>query len=112
MGGAPGVLALCRMRAMRLEEVQSRLAPHLEELRQRFGVEALYLFGSTARGEAGPGSDVDFLVRFARRPGFLGYMGLKLFLEEVLGTQVDLATEGSLRPELRGRVEREALRVA
>ncbi|MEZ0347862.1 MAG: nucleotidyltransferase family protein [Thermus sp.] len=67
------------------EEVKARIGPYREELRERLGVEALYLFGSSARGEAGEGSDVDLLVRFSRPPGFLGYMGLKLFLEDLLG---------------------------
>ncbi len=89
-----------------------KLAPHLDTLRERFGVEALYLFGSVARGDAGPESDVDFLVRFLRPPGFLGYMGLKLFLEDLLGTRVDLAMDTALRPEVRPWIEKEALKVA
>ncbi len=94
------------------EEVKARIGPYRAELRERFGVEALYLFGSSARGEAGEGSDVDLLVRFSRPPGFLGYMGLKLFLEDLLGRPVDLVMEHTLRPEVRPFVEREALKVA
>lgn len=94
------------------EELLKKLAALLPTLRERFGVESLYLFGSMARDEASPKSDVDLLVRFAQPPGFLGYMRLKIFLEEELGRKVDLVTEGSLRPELRPIVEREALKVA
>lgn len=46
------------------EEVKARIGPYREELRERFGVEALYLFGSSARGEAGEGSDVNLLCAF------------------------------------------------
>lgn len=75
------------------EEVEARILPYWEESRVRFGVEVLYLFGSSARGEAGEGSDVDLLVRFSRPPGFLDYMGLKVFLEDLLRRSVDVDTE-------------------
>ncbi len=78
----------------------------------RLGVAALWVFGSAARGEAGPDSDVDVLVRFACAPTFDRYMDLKCHLEEVLGRTVDLVTEKALRPEMRAAVEREAIRVA
>ncbi|MFN4074193.1 MAG: nucleotidyltransferase family protein [Thermus sp.] len=48
--------------------MRTRIGPYREELRERFGVEAFYLFGSSARGEAGEESGVDFLVRFSARP--------------------------------------------
>ncbi|GAA5338948.1 nucleotidyltransferase family protein [Thermus antranikianii] len=51
-------------------------------------------------------------MRFSRPPRFLGYMGLKLFLEDLLGRPVDLVMEHTLRPEARPFVEREALEVA
>jgi uncharacterized protein len=57
-----------------------------------FGVRSLSLFGSTARDEAGAGSDVDLLVEFDGAPTFDGFMDVKLHLEEALGCRVDLAT--------------------
>ena len=77
-----------------------------------FGVASLSLFGSTARGDAGPDSDVDVLVRFDGDATFDAFMDLKLFLEDLLGRQVDLVTEAALRPELRQSVERDLMRVA
>jgi len=65
-------------------------------LRQRYGVTRLSLYGSAARGDSGPNSDVDILVELARPLG-LQFVGLALYLEEVLGRKVDLATFESFR---------------
>jgi hypothetical protein len=77
----------------------------------RFGVKSLSLFGSTARDEAGPDSDVDVLVEFEGRVSFDGYMGLKHFLEDLLGTSVDVVTPSGLKPRIRPQVERDTIRV-
>jgi hypothetical protein len=86
----------------------SRLLP---KLRSDFGVRRLALFGSTARGEATEGSDLDLLVDFDGDPTFLSFMGLKVFLEDQLGLRVDLVTPDALKPRLRPIVEREAVDV-
>lgn len=88
------------------------LSRHRLDLQSRFAVESLALFGSVARDDAAPGSDVDLLVSFRRPPGFDGYMALKWRLEELLGCRVDLVMDGALRPEARPIVEAEAVRVA
>jgi len=75
-----------------------------------FAVKALFLFGSVARDEATPESDVDFLVEFDRPVGLFTLLGLQAFLEELLGCSVDLGTPNSLRPHLRETVLREAIR--
>lgn len=93
------------------DETISLLRRHAADIR-RFGVASLALFGSIARGEAGTHSDVDVLVEFEERPTFDGYMGLKFFLEDLLGRPVDVVTVSSLKPRLRAAVEREAVRVA
>ena len=80
-------------------------------LRERFGVKSLGLFGSIARGEASPRSDVDILVEFDA-PSFDHYMDLKFYLEERLGRPVDLVLKGSLKPALRERILREVRDVA
>jgi len=75
------------------------------------GVRSLALFGSTARDEAGPLSDVDILVEFAGPATFDGYMELKLRLEDLLGCRIDLVTRQALRPAMRPYVESEAVYV-
>jgi predicted nucleotidyltransferase len=81
-------------------------------LREDFGVTALYVFGSVARGEAVAGSDVDLLVEFQGPSTFARFMDLKFLLEDTLGARVDLVTRAALRAPLRARVESEARRVA
>jgi predicted nucleotidyltransferase len=85
---------------------------HAEEIRSRFGVEDLAVFGSVARNETTETSDVDILVRLKGRATFDGFMDLKFFLEDLLGVRVDLVTDKALRSELRPRIEKEAVRVA
>ena len=69
------------------------------------------MFGSTARGEARPDSDLDLLVEFAVGPTFDSFMGLKFFLEDNLGRKVDLVTPDSHKPRMRPVIEREAVDV-
>lgn len=95
---------------MNRDEILKCLAEHREEL-AGFGVKSLALFGSVVRGEAGPDSDLDFLVEFEGPATFDQYMNLKFFLEELLGRPVDLATRKALKPRLKPYVEREAVYV-
>jgi len=97
---------------MRLDEVLSFLSSHRRELEERFGISSLALFGSVARDEAGPESDVDILVEFNETPGLAQYMGLKFWLEAGLGRHVDLVMDKALKPWARPLVEAEAIYVA
>jgi uncharacterized protein len=90
---------------MNAEQVLSVLDENRDELR-RLGVRRLGLFGSTARNEAGPGSDLDFLVEFQQK-SFDGYMGLKELLERLFGRPVDLVLPETLKPRLRGLIEKD-----
>ncbi len=82
------------------------------EIRQRFSVETLAIFGSTVRDEAADNSDVDVLVVFDKKADFDLFMDLKFYLEDLLGTQVDLVTDKALRPQVRRAIEREMIHVA
>jgi len=93
------------------EAVLRLLSQHREELRRRFRVKSMALFGSVARNEAGPQSDVDILVEFEGPATFDGYMELKFYLEDLLGCRVDLVTTRALKPRLRPYVEKEAVYV-
>ena len=97
---------------MTREEVIDFLSSHRQELEELFGITSLALFGSVARDEAGPESDVDILVEFRKTPGLTEYMRLKFWLEELLGRQVDLVMEKALKSWARPLVEAEAIRVA
>lgn len=75
----------------------------------RHGAYNLRVFGSVARGEAGPDSDVDFLVDGGpdTSPWFPG--GLLMDLQDLLGRRVNVLTEGALHPYLRDRILKEAV---
>ena len=76
---------------------------------KRFGVESISLFGSVARGDAGPGSDVDLLVYVERGTTLFGLSRLKHHLEDLLGRPVDLVTPDGLRPQMRQSILAEAI---
>ena len=80
-------------------------------LAERYGVTRLVLFGSTARGEARPDSDVDIVVGFDGPATSARYFGVQFYLEDELGCAVDLVTEKALRAELKPYIEREAVNV-
>jgi len=96
---------------MKNTEIIQLLRQRRDELRKRFGVKSLAVFGSVARGEAGPESDVDILVEFESSPGFDGYMALKFYLEDLLGRKVDLVMKNALKPWARDAVLREKVDV-
>ena len=87
------------------------LEEHLPNLVQLYQVRSLYLFGSVAQDDAKTSSDVDFLVRF-EKPTFENYIGLKLHLEDLLGTSVDLVSMKKIPGYIRPQIERIAVRVA
>jgi len=97
---------------MRREKALHILAEHHQELRERFGVKSLRLFGSVARDEASEGSDVDVLVDFEEIPTLFGFLRLRTYLQELLGTKVDLITETGLKARARPHVEKDAINVA
>ncbi|MDH3743655.1 MAG: nucleotidyltransferase family protein [Acidobacteriota bacterium] len=82
----------------------------LEQLCRKHGISRLALFGSAARGELGPESDVDVLVEFTpgRRVG-LRFITVQEELKALLGRRVDLNTRAFLSPHFRDRVEAEAI---
>jgi predicted nucleotidyltransferase len=77
------------------------------------GATALFLFGSSARDDAGPGSDLDLFVDYNPREKFslVDLVDIKLYLEDRLGIPVDITTRDSLHPMLRHSIETSAVRV-
>jgi len=99
---------MASVRDQTLQTLQSALP----ELRLRFHVESLRLFGSVARGDSDPQSDVDILVEFSKPVSLFRLADLRRHLSELLGRPVDVGTEASLRPRVRKVVVEEAIRVA
>ena len=76
----------------------------LIEICRRNDASMVGLFGSVARGEATPDSDIDLLVRFSRRKSLLALIRLERELSDALARRVDLQTEAALSPYLRDRI--------
>jgi predicted nucleotidyltransferase len=88
-----------------------RLLKEVErELRAR-GVRSLALFGSMARGDAGPGSDVDVLIDLdmTRQPSLVDFCATRLLIEDKLGCTTDLAIRDDLRATYRIEIEADAI---
>ena len=96
---------------MNRQKALDALSSAKPELMKLFGVTRLALFGSTVRGEARPDSDLDVVVSFDGPATSKRYFGVKFYLEDELGVDVDLVTEKALKKALKPYVEREAVNV-
>jgi uncharacterized protein len=95
----------------RIEAIE-RLKDCAAAIRAR-GATSLYLFGSSARDEARPDSDLDLFIDYdpARRFSLVDLAGIKNLLQERLATEIDVTTRDSLHPLLRDRIVQSAVRV-
>ena len=91
----------------RTERIVATLSANEAKIKS-FGVRSLSLFGSSARGEDTPESDLDFVVEFEKK-SFDSYMDLKLFLEELFDRPVDLVLADGIKPKLRAAILRDAI---
>ncbi|UCE52823.1 MAG: nucleotidyltransferase family protein [Desulfobacterales bacterium] len=93
-------------------ELERKLAAHRRELRE-MGVVSLAVFGSVARNESTPQSDIDLLVEFDRDVGLFHLFEIQHRLEEIIGVpQIDLIQKGAIHPALRQKILSEAVNVA
>jgi predicted nucleotidyltransferase len=96
---------------MSRDQVIATLRDHEPELRAA-GVANLSVFGSTARGDGRPDSDIDLLASFdeSRRLSLVDLVGIELTLAGLLGRPVDLVEEGTLKPRAQRSAEAESVR--
>jgi len=97
---------------MKRDDVLIKLKEQRQELTERYGIASLFLFGSVARDEARPDSDIDLLVEFKQPIGLFQFIELQQQLEALLGCKVDLGTKRSLKVQFNDQVFQEAIRVA
>ncbi len=97
---------------MNRDQALSTLKTHETELRKA-GLSALYLFGSVARDENSPNSDIDLACSIdkAAHIGLFEFAGIIIQLEERLRSKVDLVTLDAMRPRIRARAEQDMVRV-
>ncbi len=87
-----------------LEDILTRLRALQPELRRRYPIRSMGVFGSYARGEQREDSDLDLLVELGDGMDLIAYAGLQLELSDALGLAVDLVEREALRPRLAARV--------
>lgn len=79
------------------DDINRIILDHLDELRKAHGISAIGVFGSFARGEQREASDVDILVEFSRPIGFVAFMRLEEYLQQILDRKVDLVSKKALK---------------
>lgn len=93
-------------------DIAKMLKTHLSEIKERFKVKEIGVFGSYVKGKAKKRSDVDILVEFEQEgETFDNYMELKFFLEKLFKRKVDLAIKNALREEIKEEILLEAVYV-
>jgi hypothetical protein len=93
-----------------LGEVVARIRAHAEELHERFGVTRIDVFGSFARGEQRPDSDVDLIVE-VEQPTLETVFGAEEYLTRLMGRKADIGSFATLRPRVQPYVRGEKVRV-
>jgi len=92
-----------------LEEIKKLIGQYKQELKEKFKVKEIGIFGSTIRGERRQTSDIDLLVDFKDEADLFDLMGLGLFLEEKLNQRVDVVPKRAIREEIKDRVLKEVV---
>ena len=98
---------------MELEEIREILARHKEELRERFKVKEIGIFGSYVKGKQKERSDLDILVEFEEdaKLSLLDVVGLEIELSDLLGVKVDLVEKKNLKPYIGRHILKEVVYV-
>jgi uncharacterized protein len=97
------------MRSMTLEELRIHYRTRILDLAATRGARNVRVFGSLARGDGGPGSDVDLLVDFEAGRSLFDLASLSMDLEKTLGCKVDVVSSRGLRHRLKDEVMRDAI---
>ena len=94
---------------MRLENILKILKEHERELREKYGLKSIGVFGSYVRGEERIDSDLDILVEFDRKIDLFEFLELEEYLSEILGVKVDLVLKRALKPRIKETILKEAI---
>lgn len=94
-----------------LEDIRNIIVAHNQVLKDKYKAIKFYLFGSYARGEQSPDSDIDLLVEFSESIDMFEFVNLKDYLKEIFEKEVDLGTPRSLKPFVKEKILKEAVAV-
>jgi len=95
----------------KIDKIRSILAEHREELKKKYKVKNIGIFGSYVKGKEAKESDVDILVEFTENIGLLEFIGLEYYLSDLIGVKVDLVMKTALRPRIGKRILKEVVYV-
>lgn len=95
----------------RLDEIKKILKEHKEELRRKYGVEEIGIFGSYIKEGKKLESDLDILVEFNKPIDFFLFLELEEFLSQLVGVKVDLVMKKALKPVIGRSILKEAIYV-
>ncbi len=87
-----------------IEDVKNCLNRHKSLLQKKFNVKRFGIFGSYARQEQTPSSDLDILVDYEELPNLLELIELENYLEEILHLKIDLVTRNGIKPQLKDSI--------
>lgn len=95
----------------KIEEIEKILEVHKVELRRRYGIKELVIFGSYVRGEERKDSDLDLLAEFEERAkiGLLEFIKVESHLSDLLGVKVELVEKSALKPRIGRRILKEVI---
>jgi len=98
-------------KASNLERIISILKEHKAELKEKYGVKEIGIFGSYVRGEYKEKSDLDILVEFEEdaKIGLLKFVNLENYLSDIIGVKVDLVEKSALKPRIGKNILREVI---
>jgi len=91
------------------EEIQEIIKNNKKELKEKFKVKEIGIFGSYVNSEEKKGSDVDILVEFEGRIGLIKFMKLEYYLSDLIGVKVDLVMKTALKPRIGKRILKEVV---
>ncbi|OGE19559.1 nucleotidyltransferase [Candidatus Daviesbacteria bacterium RIFCSPLOWO2_01_FULL_43_38] len=91
--------------------IKNTINKHLSLLKDDYHVKNIGVFGSAARGQATPSSDIDILVEFSEPIGFFKFINLEEYLSSILGKEVDLVSKKALKPAIKDEILREVIYV-
>jgi len=94
-----------------VRDMRRILFAHKRELKRKYGVKEIGIFGSFARNENRKGSDIDILVEIEKPMGFFTFIRLERHLSDLLGAKVDLVTKNALKPHIGRRILTEIIYV-
>lgn len=94
-----------------LEEIKVIIAKHEDEIKGKYGLKEIGIFGSYVKGKQEETSDVDILVEFEKPVSLLQIVSLENYLSDIVGIKVDVVPKKNIRAELKESILREAVPV-